>query len=105
MGTSASQQAGPSTRRAGRKSLATAPVGDDHQRMTKHVFAEDLKVGDVIHLRTMHGMKHIELTEIIRRTQGFKLVGYQVGDRYRIRWATFNTGIQFGETAEIDERD
>lgn len=87
---------------SGENSLAPTPTDSDHLPMTRQVLAEDLKVGDIVHVRTINGIDRVELTEIIQRTRGFKLVGYRVDDAHRIPGATFNTGIEFGETAEID---
>jgi hypothetical protein len=66
------------------------------------VWAEELQVGDVVHLHTDPNIVRVRLTTITRRTKGFKCAGYRAEDQDRISpWAF---GLVFRQRVEIDQR-
>lgn len=68
--------------------------------MIRVVTAEDLKIGDVVHLHTDTHIVRIRLVKIERRRAGFKITGYRMDDPHQISpWAT---GYPFGAPVEID---
>ncbi|WP_433314609.1 hypothetical protein ACQP0U_00095 [Micromonospora sp. CA-269861] len=70
--------------------------------MVRAVPAEQLRVGDVVHLQTDTAVVLIELTAIIRRTKGFKCTGYRADDHYRI--SPWSFGVLFEQPVEIEYR-
>ena len=70
--------------------------------MIRVVDAEDLRVGDVLHLHTDTSIVRIEVQTITRRTKGFKCTGYRVDDPYRV--SPWSFGVLFEQPVEIDER-
>jgi hypothetical protein len=89
----------PVRRNAAAKYERRLPVwAGDHQRVIRVVRAEQLRVGDIVHLHTNVGIERIELTAITRRTKGFKCTGHRVEDR-----SSWSFGVLFEQPVEIDE--
>lgn len=70
-------------------------------RMVRVVPAEQLRVGDVVHLHTDTSVVRIELTTIARRTKGYKCTGYRADDRDRV--SPWSFGVLFEQPVEIEE--
>jgi hypothetical protein len=69
--------------------------------MVRLIQADELQVGDIVHLQTDTNVVRIELTEIIRRTRGYKCVGYRAEDLYRV--SPWSFGFQVHQMVTADE--
>lgn len=71
--------------------------------MVRVVRADELQVGDIVHLHTDSSIMRIELATIIRRTEGLKCTGYRADDPYRI--SPWSFGVRFEQPIELDDQE